>query len=75
MSKKGIDSRVSTVHGPVFSETEVNPASALTHSEHRLADIHGSTSREPFDGNIFCLCDWELMNDKLREMLFLFLSE
>ena len=41
---KGIDSRVNTVHVPVFSDAEVNPAANLTYSENRLADIHGNDS-------------------------------
>ena len=57
---KGIDSRVNTVHYPVFIDAEVNPAANLTYSEHRLDDIHGNTSEEPFEGSIFYLGDWEL---------------
>ena len=60
MSRKGIDSLVNNVHGPVFSDTEVNPAANLTYSENRLDDIHGNTSEEPFEGSIFYLGDWEL---------------
>ena len=59
MSRKGIDSLVNNVHGPVFSDTEVNPAANLTYSENRLDDIHGNT-REPFKSSIFCLGDCEL---------------
>ena len=70
---KGIDSRVNAVNGPVFSETEVNPAVSLTYSEHRLADIQCSTIGEPFECSIFCRGDWELMTDKLSEVLFLFI--
>ena len=70
---KGIDSRVNAVHGPVFSETEVNPAVSLTYSEHRLADIQCSTIGEPFECSIFCCGNWELMTDKLSEVLFLFI--
>ena len=70
---KGIDSRVNAIHGPVFSETEVNPAVNLTYSEHRLADIQCSTSGKPFECSIFCRGDLELMTDKLSEVLFLFL--
>ena len=62
-------------HCPVFSEEEVNPAENLTYSEHRLADIHCSTIGEPFECSIFCRGDWELMTDKLRELLFLFLDK
>ena len=58
------------VHDPVFIDAEVNPAANLTYSERRLADIHGNTSGEPFEGSIFCLGDWKLMTDKLREMFF-----
>ena len=65
---------MNAVHGPVFRETEVNPAVSLTYSEHRLADIHCSTIGEPFECSIFCRGDWELMTDKLRELLFLFLD-
>jgi len=50
---------VNTVHGPIFSDEEVNPAANLTYSENRLADIHGNT-RDPFESSIFCLGDWEL---------------
>ena len=57
---KGIDSRVNTVHGPVFSDAEVNSAANLTYSENRLDDIHGNTSEETFEGSIFYLGDWEL---------------
>ena len=67
---KGIDSRVNMVHDPVFIDAEVNPAANLTYSERRLADIHGNTSGEPFEGSIFCLGDWKLMTDKLREVFF-----
>ena len=63
------------VYGPFFSDAEVNPAANLTYSEHWLDGIHGNTSGEPFGGSIFCLGDWELMTDKLKEVLFLFLSE
>ena len=56
---KGIDNLVNTVHGPIFSDAEVNPAANLTYSENRLADIHGNT-REPFEGSIFYLGDWEM---------------
>ena len=66
---------MNTVHYPLFSDAEVNPAVNLTYSEHRLDDIHGNTSGEPFEGSIFCLADWELMTDKLREVLLLFLDE
>jgi hypothetical protein len=59
------------VHDPVFIDAEVNPAANLTYSERRLADIHGNTSGEPFEGSIFCLGDWKLMTDKLREVLLL----
>ena len=59
MSRKGIDSLVNNAHGPVFSDTEVNPAANLTYSENRLDDIHGNT-REPFKSSIFCLGDCEL---------------
>ena len=55
-----IDSRVNTVHGPVFSDAEVNSAANLTYSENRLDDIHGNTSEETFEGSIFYLGDWEL---------------
>ena len=72
---KGIDSRVNAFHDPVFSDAEVNQTFLLIYSEHRLVDIHDNTSEEPFEGSIFCLGDWELMTDKLREMLFLFLDE
>ena len=41
------------VHGPVFSDEEVNPAANLTYSEHRLDDIYGNTSGETFEGSIF----------------------
>ena len=71
---KGIDSRVNTVHYPVFIDAEVNLATKLTYSEHRLADIHGNTSGEPFEGSIFCLVYLELLTDKLK-VLFLFLDE
>ena len=54
---KGIDSRVNTVHGPVFSDADVNLAMNLAYSEHRLDDIHGNTSEEPFGGCIFCFAD------------------
>ena len=57
---KGIDSQVNTVHGPVFSDAEVNSAANLTYSEHKIADIHGNTNGEPFEGSIFYLGDWEL---------------
>ena len=50
---------MNTVHGPIFSDAEVNPAANLTYSENRLADIHGNT-REPFEGSIFYLGDWEM---------------
>ena len=75
MSRQGF--RYSTVHGspPVFSEAEVNPAKNITYSEHRLDDIHGNTSGEPFEGSIFCLSDLELMTDKVSEVLFLFLNK
>ena len=63
------------VHDPVFIDAEVNPAAKLTYSEYRLDDIHGNTSGEPFEGSIFCLGDWKLMTDKLREVIFLFLDE
>ena len=66
---------MNTVHYPVFIDAEVNLAAKLTYSEHRLADIHGNTSGEPFEGSIFCLGDWELVTDELREVLFLFLTE
>ena len=66
---------MNTVHYPVFIDAEVNPAAKLTYSEHRLDDIHGNTSEEPFGGCIFCLGDWELMTDKFKEVLFLFLDE
>ena len=66
---------MNTVHCPVFSDAEVNPEENLTYSEHRLADIHYSTSGEPFECSTFCLGDWELMTDKLSEGLFLFLYE
>ena len=55
---KGIDSRVNNVHGPVFRDAEVNSAMNLTYSEHRLGNIHGNTSGEPFEGSIFGLGDW-----------------
>ena len=61
---------MNTVHYPVFIDAEVNPAANLTYSERRLADIHGNTSGEPFEGSIFCLGDWKLMTDKLREVFF-----
>ena len=48
---------MNTVHGPIFSDAEVNPAANLTYSENRLVDIHGNT-REPFEGSIFYLGDW-----------------
>ena len=51
---------MNTVHYPVFIDAEVNPAANLTYSERRLADIHGNTSGEPFEGSIFYLGDWEL---------------
>jgi len=65
------------VHGSplVFSEAEVNPAKNITYSEHRLDDIHGNTSGEPFEGSIFCFSDLELMTDKVSEVLFLFLNK
>jgi len=66
---------VETVHYPFFSDAEINSATNLTYSEHRLDDIHGNTSEEPFGGCIFCLGDWELMTDKFKEVLFLFLDE
>ena len=66
---------MNTVHGLVFSDAEVNPAANLTYSEHRLAGIHGNTNGKPFEGSIFCLGDWELVTDELREVLFLFLDE
>jgi len=66
---------VNTVHYPVFIDAEVNPAAKLTYSEHRPDDIHVNTSGEPFEGSIFCLGDWKLMTDKLREVIFLFLDE
>ena len=72
---KGIDSRVNSVHYPVFIDPEINSATNLTYSENRLDDIHGNTSEEPFRGCIFCLGDWELVTDKLREVLFLFPDE
>ena len=59
MSRKGIDSLVNNVQGPIFSDTEVNPAANPTYSENRLDDIHGNT-REPFEGSIFYLGDWEM---------------
>ena len=59
MSLKGIDSLVNNVHGPVFSDADVNLVMNLAYSEHRLDDIHGNT-REPFEGSIFCLGDWEM---------------
>ncbi len=62
---------MNTVHYPVFIDAEVNPAANLTYSEHRLADIHGNTNGKPFEGSIFCLGDWKLMTDKLREVLLL----
>ena len=70
---KGIGSRVNNVHGPVFRDAEVNSAMNLTYSEHRLADIHCSTIGEPFECSIFCCGNWELMTDKLSEVLFLFI--
>ena len=57
---KGIDSRVNTVQGPVFSDAEVNPATNQTYSEHRHDDIHSNNNGEPFESSIFCLGDWEL---------------
>ena len=59
MSRKGIDSLVNTVHGPIFSDAEVNPAANLTYSENGLADVHDNT-RKSFESSIFCLGDWEL---------------
>ena len=59
MSRKGIDSLVNNVQGPIFSDTEVNPAANLTYSENRLDDIHGN-AREPFKSSIFYLGDWEM---------------
>ena len=65
------------MHGspPVFSEEEVNSAKNITYSEHRLDDIHGNTSGEPFESSIFCFSDLELMTDKVSEVLFLFLNK
>ena len=60
MSRKGIDSRVNKVHGPVFSDADVSLAMNLAYSEHRLDDIHGNTSEEPFESCIFCLGGWNL---------------
>ena len=66
---------MNTVQGPIFSDAEVNQAANLTYSENRLADIHGITSGEPLERIIFCLCDWELMTDKLREVLFQYIQK
>ena len=66
---------MNTFHGPVFINSEVNPASLFIYSEHRLDDIHGNTSGEPVEGSIFCFSDLELMTDKVSELLFLFLNK
>ena len=54
-----IDFRENKVHVPVFDEAEINPAALPTYFGHMLADIHGNT-REPFEGSIFYLGDWEM---------------
>ena len=63
------------VHGPFFDDAEINPAALLTFSEHILADIHGNASGVHYKGNVFCFSERELMPDKLRKVLFLFLAE
>ena len=52
-----IDIRVSKIHGPVFDDTEVNPISLLTYSEHRLADIHGNARGAHCEDNALFLCE------------------
>ena len=58
-----------------LDEAEVNPATLLSYSEYMLAEIHGNPSGAHYEGNMLCFDERELMPDKLREVLFLFLFE
>ena len=62
-------------HGPVFINSEVNPASLFIYSEHRLDDIHCNIRGAHCEGNVLYFDVMEFMPVKLREALFLFLAE
>ena len=66
---------MNTFHGPVFINSEVNPASLFIYSEHRLDDIHCNVRGAHCEGNVLFFDVMEFMPDKLREALFLFLAE
>ena len=66
---------MNTFHGPVFINSEVNPASLFIYSEHRLDDIHCNTRGAHCEGNVLYFDVMEFLPVKLREALFLFLAE
>ena len=66
---------MSTVHGPVLDEAEVNLAALLIYSEQRLADIQGNAGGAHCDDNVLYFFARKFMPDKFLEMLFLFLAE
>ena len=66
---------MNTFHGPVFINSEVNPASLFIYSEHRLDDIHCNVRGAHCEGNVLYFVVMEFMAVKLREALFLFLAE
>ena len=66
---------MNTFHGPVFINSEVNPASLFIYSEHRLDDIHCKARGAHCKGNVLYFDVIKFSPDKLREALFLFLTE
>ena len=62
-------------HGPVFINSEVNPASLFIYSEHRLDDIHCNNRGAHCEGNVLYFGEREFMTDNFREVLFLFLAD
>ena len=62
-------------HGPVFINSGVNQASPFINSEHWLDDIHCKARGAHCEGNVLYFDVMEFMPVKLREALFLFLSE
>ena len=69
---KGIDICADTAHCPAFGDAEINHVKVLAYPEHKLDYIHGNALGEPCEVRPLCLGE---MHDKLKEGLFLFLSE
>ena len=66
---------MNTFRGPVFVDSEVNPTSLFVCSEHRLGGVRFDARGARCEGNVLYFDVMEFMPVKLREALFLFLSE